>query len=109
MSIIGCPGCGKRVSSQALHCPVCGYGIKDKEGGLSLEEAAARNIREKKYKLQYHVYFALVLVIVGAVIMWFDYDADGETSSYSLMVVVAGVGWYLVTRGRMLWNKRKKS
>jgi len=108
MSIIRCPGCGERVSSQAPHCPQCGYGIKDKESGLTLEEAAARHSREGKYKLQYHTYFALVLVIVGSIIMWFDYDADGETSTYSLMVVVAGASWYLITRGRMLWNKRKK-
>jgi predicted nucleic acid-binding Zn ribbon protein len=108
MSIIRCPGCGERVSSQAPHCSKCGYGIKDKEGGISLEEATARHKREKKYRLQYHSYFALVLLIVGALIMWFDYDADGETSRYSLMVVVAGAGWYLIARGRMLWDKRRK-
>ena len=108
MSIIRCPGCGERVSSQAPHCSHCGYGIKNKEGGVSLEDAAARREREKKYRMQYHIYFALVLLIVGAVILWFDYGADGETSRYSLMVVVAGVGWYLITRVRMMWDKRQK-
>ena len=107
MSIIRCPGCGKRVSSQEPHCPECGCGIRDKESAISVEDAAARNARKQKYNLQYHTYFSLVVVIIGAIIMWFDYDADGETSSYSLMVVVAGIGWYLITRGRMLWDKYK--
>ena len=89
-------------------CSHCGYGIKDKEGGLSLEEAAARHKRAKDYRFQYHIYFALVLLVVGAAIVWFDYDADGQTSYYSLLVVVAGAGWYLVTRGRMVWDKKRK-
>lgn len=108
MAIIRCPGCRERVSSMAPHCPNCGFGIKDKEGGLSLEEAAARQRRDKQYRLQYHTYFALVLLVIGAAIMWFDYNADGETGYYSLMVVVAGAGWYLISRGRMLWEKRRK-
>lgn len=107
MSIISCPECGKKISSQAALCQHCGFQTGDatEEDLLVYQQ---RKARDKVYHLNMTSY-AVITVFVAA-FGWYWWSTGGfqhasSTGPFILMGVSALA--YVVVRGLLFQAKRK--
>lgn len=106
MALISCPECGKKVSEHAESCPECGNPIaaaKESKGSGTILVTQ----QETSKKLKLHYVLATIAMIVGVV--WFFSIPEGDLSSArhtSVLVIVFGFIWYLVTRVRVWWHHK---
>ena len=103
MALIRCPSCGKRMSSVAKNCPKCG-------ASTSGDLEAQRKIKQIKTasQLQTHSFLALTLFIAGVVIwFWGGVPAEGNRLYVGGACFAFGFIGYLITRVRIILNKRK--
>ena len=107
MSIISCPNCGKKISSQAALCSHCGF----QRGEASEEDLLVfrqRKARDNVYHLNMTSY-AVISVFVAA-FGWYWWSTDGfqhasSTGPFILMGISALA--YLVVRALLFQAKRK--
>jgi hypothetical protein len=52
-------------------------------------------------KLRLHARLAVATLVIGLVLMVFMITTESEPGALPLLLVVAGTGWYLVTRRRI--------
>ena len=81
MSIIACPDCGKKVSSQAPICSHCGYQL----GEASEEDRAvfeARKLRDRIYRLNMSSYLVITVFLAG--FGWYWWASAGFTKMPSM-------------------------
>jgi len=108
MSIIACPGCGKRISSLAPLCSHCGF----QQGEASDEQLAIyqqRAAREKVYRLNMTSYAVITFFVAGFGWYWLSTDGFQQPSSTGPFVLmgISAVA-YLVVRGLLFSAKRKQ-
>ena len=107
MSIISCPECGKKISSQVSLCPHCGF----QRGEVSEEELLVfrqRRARDKVYHLNMTSY-AVITVFVAA-FGWYWWSSGGfQHASGSGPFILMGISAvaYVVVRGFLFQAKRK--
>lgn len=107
MSIIPCPECGKKISSQAAICRNCGHQL-----GEATEEDQeifrARKLRDRIYHLNMTSY--LVITVFLAAFAWYWWDSEGFSRMASagpfIAMGIAAVA-YLVVRG-LLFKARQQ-
>ncbi len=103
MALVECSNCGKRMSSVAKSCPAC-------NASTSGDTEAQRNIKKIKLasQLQLHSFLAMTLFIAGVVIwFWGGEPAEGTRQYAGSVCFVFGFIGYLITRVRIIINKRK--
>jgi ribosomal protein L37E len=98
MSLIDCPECGKRVSSQAAACPACGCPLTPDGRVRTIEKTA------KKYKAA--TALGAVLIILGLVISFATCERIGQTSGswFGPITAFAGMLIYIVARVKTWWH-----
>ena len=99
MSIVSCPECGKKVSSQAAICRHCGF----ESGDVSDEDRAiyqARRLRDRIYRLNMASYLVITVFLVGFGWYWLASAGFSRMTGAGPFVLmgIAGVA-YLVVRG----------
>jgi hypothetical protein len=107
MSIVACPECGKKISSQAPICRYCGF----ESGDVSDEDRAiyqARRLRDRIFRLNMFSYLVITIFLVGFGWYW------PASAGFSRMpgagpFVVMGLSAvaYLVVRG-LLFRARQQ-
>ena len=103
MALVECPVCHKRMSSKSLRCPNCDLAVNgDNESAIRIQQI------KKAAQLQTHSFIALTLFIVGVVIwFWGGEVAEGKQALAGSVCFVFGFVGYLITRLRIVLNKRK--
>lgn len=48
-----------------------------------------------------HTLISVLFTVIGVVLMVFKIYADSEPGLIPILLVVFGIGWYLITRARM--------
>ena len=98
MSIINCPSCNERISSQAMLCLHCGF----KRGEASedeLKEYRRRELRERIYRLKMASYGVLTLFLAAFAWYWMETQGFQYRSSMGPYILLAiGALAYLVIR-----------
>ncbi|MDN3651520.1 hypothetical protein QWY77_01815 [Thalassotalea ponticola] len=107
MALIDCPSCNKRISSKApvcQHCHTVLDGTSD-EQRKSMQQMARI---QKHQQLMTHSMLAMLLFCGGFGFMfWGDHQPHSWQYTLSAGTTVVGFVWYVVTRVRILWAKRK--
>lgn len=109
MSIVPCPQCGKRISTQAPICDHCGYSSDE------ADEEASRRFRERKlrtriYRLNMATYAVMTTVIMAFAWYWIDtggFYRPADTRGPWYLMIVAAVA-YLVVRVLLFRARREK-
>jgi hypothetical protein len=108
MSIIACPGCGKKVSNRAALCPNCGFQL----GEVSEDDREiyrARRLRDRIYRLSMLSYAVITVFIAG--FGWYWWASRGFTAATHagpfVVMGVAGLG-YLVVRGFLFRARQQR-
>lgn len=107
MAIISCPYCGHKISNKSTECNKCHKPL----GQLTPEKLAALEHQNKLDKMQTlitHSTLSLVLCLAGFGIFYWWQPESGYNKYVSVIAIVAGIFWYIVTRIRVLLLKRKK-
>jgi hypothetical protein len=108
MSIIPCPECGKKVSSQSTICRNCGFQL----GEASEEDMAifrARKLRDRIYHLNMISYLVISVFLAGFGWYWWDSSGFSQASSsgpFILMGITAVA--YLVVRVFLFQARHKQ-
>jgi len=98
MTIIACPECGKKISSQKPICTYCGFQLGEVTE-TDLEVFRARKLRDRVYRLNMTSYAVITVFVAGFGWYWWDSRGFFEASStgpYILMGLSALA--YLVVR-----------
>ena len=98
MALAQCPNCDKRISSQVMLCPHCGFkrGEVDEE---ELKEFRRRRLRDRVYHLKMASYAALTLLVVAFGWYWADTESFQYQSSLGPYLLFSlGAVIYLVIR-----------
>ena len=108
MSIITCPGCGKKISSLAAPCPHCGF----QPGEASDEQMLLyrqRRARDRVYYLSMTSYVVITVFVAAFGWYWWQTGGFRQTSSPAPFIVmeVSAVS-YLVVRGLLYQARRKQ-
>jgi hypothetical protein len=111
--LIKCSECGRQVSDKAESCPQCGAPIAS-----ALEAAAAgvklRTIQQTSKGLKTHILISAVLFwggIVWLIVIVRSASSGGVppspvVSMIAILMIVAGLVWYAVTKLRVWWHHR---
>lgn len=107
MSIVACPECGKKISSQAAICRHCGFEL----GEVSEEDRAihqARRLRDRIYRLNMVSYLVITVFLAGFGWYWWASAGFSRVTGAGPFVLmgVAAVA-YLVVRG-LLFRARQQ-
>ncbi|HLV47570.1 MAG TPA: hypothetical protein VKY35_00745 [Aliidiomarina sp.] len=120
MAIINCPDCSKRVSDKAAACEHCGFMLS----GQNVSDRAryaqmAKNKQLNKFISQQMQ--AMLLFVIGIAAAFYDWSEEGAMPAFLIDTVFTpsilkmigfsimglGLGWYIITRGRIFNLKRK--
>ena len=52
-------------------------------------------------RLKVHTIFSVLILAIGAVLMTYMVTVESEPGLLPALLVVAGIGWYLITRARI--------
>jgi hypothetical protein len=63
-------------------------------------------IQDASKKLKVHTLLSVLTIVTGVVLMIFKIYADSEPGAIPLLLIVLGIGWYLVTRARIRSHHR---
>ena len=106
MTIVACPECNRKISSQAAICTYCGYQLGEVTE-TDLAVFRARKLRDRIYRLNMASY-AVITVFVAA-FGWYWWDSSGFSQASSpgpfILMGLAAVA-YLVVRA-MLFRSRQ--
>ncbi|MBU2179241.1 MAG: hypothetical protein KJ930_07370 [Gammaproteobacteria bacterium] len=107
MAIISCPYCRKQVSDKAAACMHCSAQL----GEISAEELQKLQ-REKKQKmgdsLNNHAMLAMLIFLSSFI--WYYYrtpEPDSLELNFVYGTMLLGCAWYMITKVRIVLNKRK--
>ena len=101
MSIVACPECGKKISSQAPICRYCGF----ETGDVSEEDRAvyrARRLRDRIYRLNMASYLVITVFLAG--FGWYWWASAGFRRHGVGIAAVA----YLVVRGLLFQARHQR-
>ncbi|WP_028115302.1 hypothetical protein [Ferrimonas senticii] len=105
MALIHCAACGKKISSRAGACPHCGFSISD-DPEKQAQAARIRAIKTQQ-QLMNHSFVALLLFVAGFAIWWWGgAPQDNWRQPVGIGSMALGFVFYLVTRIRIVLNKR---
>ena len=105
MALTKCPNCDKRISSQLMLCPHCGFkrGEVDEE---ELKETRRRKLRDKVYRLNMSSYAALTLLVAAFAWYWVETEGFMHRSSNGPYVLFSlGAVAYMVIRAFLFKQK----
>lgn len=108
MALINCPECSKEVSDKAPSCPNCGNPISTANDTQAIGTSLT-TIQETSKRLKMHTIGSVLLVIVGVVWGIGEFGAvesGSEPSGISILIFLAGMIWYAVTRFRIWWHHK---
>ena len=74
MTIIACPECGKRMSSNAPLCDYCGHQAGEVDEA-ALQRHRGRRLRRRIYRLKMLTYAAMAIVVLA--ICWYWVESGG--------------------------------
>lgn len=107
MAVINCPGCKKKISDKAKTCSHCQLNLTelDAEKIAQLKRVSAV---EKSQQLMNHSFIAMLLFCGGFLFLYWQ-NAQPGTWQYVVSIASAVIGFilYIVTRVRLILNKRK--
>lgn len=108
MSIVACPECGKKISSQATICRHCGFEL----GEVSEEDRdiyQARRLRDRIYRLNMVSYLVITVFLAGFGWYWWASAGFSQMSGAGPFVLMglAAVA-YLVVRGLLFQARGKR-
>lgn len=108
MSIVACPECGKKISSQAPICRYCGF----ESGDVSDEDRAiyrARRLRDRIYRLNMASYLVITVFLAGFGWYWWASAGFSRMPGAGPFVVmgIAAVA-YLVVRGLLFQARHQR-
>lgn len=108
MSIIPCPECGKKISSQSPICRNCGH----QAGDVSEEDLVifqARKLRDRIYRLNMISYLVITVFLAGFGWYWWASKGFSElpTSGPFILMGITAVA-YLVVRGLLFQARQKR-
>lgn len=108
MAIISCPACGKRTSSVAPDCSVCGAALTDPDPERTKRFAArARRARARSLNLQ--ATLATFIGVGGG--FWLMFGAGPRQGGWQQMLAavlfVGGLAWYAYVRVAQ-WLARRR-
>ncbi len=108
MALMNCPACQKRMSTKASSCPHCQFVLSGEPE--QVEESARRQRERARRRLQMHSMIAMTLFAAGALmVLMGSLQTDGWQNWVGRSVLLAGFGFYVVTRVRILmFNRQKK-
>jgi len=104
MALTTCPICDKRISDKAKVCPHC-------QTALDSDTSSAKRIKqiEKSTRLMTHSFIAMTIFIAGVVVwFWGGEVANGPRAIVGGVLFAFGFVGYLITRVRIVLNKRKQ-
>ena len=107
MSIIPCPKCKRRISSNAKICSHCGHQFGEVTQ-QDLDVFNARQLRDRIYRLNMISYAVITVFLAG--FAWYWATSDGFTRANStgpFVVMAAAAVAYLAVRA-MLFRARQK-
>ncbi|QIZ76626.1 SoxR reducing system RseC family protein [Ferrimonas lipolytica] len=105
MALIHCAACSKKISNRAGVCPHCGFSISDDPE--KQEQAARIRAIHMQQQLMNHSFVALLLFVGGFAIWWWGGEpSDGWRKTVGIGSMALGFGMYLITRIRIVLNKR---
>jgi hypothetical protein len=108
MAIISCPFCGHKISDKSASCSKCNGDV----AGLTPEKRAslARDkALDKVQALVNHSLFALLLFLTGFGLMyWWDPEPGSAQQYIAGAAIGVGFCWYIITRARIMWMKKRK-
>ncbi len=108
MSIISCPECSKKISSQAPICSYCGHQM----GEVTEEDLRvfrARRLRDRIYRLNMISYGVITFFIAGFCWYWWEsrgFSQPTSTGPFILMGVAAVA--YLVVRALLFKSRHER-
>ncbi|KAA3651587.1 MAG: hypothetical protein DWP95_00485 [Proteobacteria bacterium] len=115
MALVKCPVCRTKMSSLAPVCPKCGFS-HDKEAKIDREQAdlyRKRRFSQRIYQLKMMSYVAMVIAMIGAIPMLWDYIKGLEQGNNVILLqhwgsylVAIGFIFYLVIRVAMILTRR---
>jgi len=98
MALTQCPGCDKKISSQTMLCPHCGF-QRGEVNEEDLIEFRRRNLRDRIYHLKMASYAALTLLVAAFGWYWVDTDSfQYQSSSGPYVLFTIGAVIYLFIR-----------
>ena len=108
MSIIACPECSRKVSSESAICNHCGYQMRE----ATAEEQdiyRARRLRDRIYRLSMISYLVITVFLVAFGWYWWDSQGFSQTPSAGpfILMGLAAVA-YLVVRGFLFHARHQR-
>jgi len=108
MTIICCPECNKKISSNAVLCAHCGFQMGEVTED-DLRVFRARKLRDRIYRLNM-ISYAVITVFIGG-FCWYWWDSGGFTRAPSvgpfILMGIAAVA-YLVVRILLFRSRQKR-
>jgi len=101
MALIKCGECSKEISDRAESCPHCGNPVAadpDIVGGRQV-----RTVERTAKRFKGQVLIAAALIVIGLVWGIAGIQSE-ERSGWPGLLLIAGLGWYVVTRVRAWWH-----
>jgi len=106
MTIIACPECSRKISSQTAICIHCGFQRGD-VSEADLEVFRARKLRDRIYRLNMISYAVITVFIAGFCWYWWDSRGFNEPSSPGPFILMGlSALAYLVIRA-LLFRSRQ--
>lgn len=110
MALIDCPYCKKRTSNISQKCMHCGSPLNEKDSDIAIERLNRARKRESAYRIQFHAYLSILLVVFGVFWYWLDSEqltrSPGDGPVYAISL---GVVWYLALRASLIFRKILRS
>ena len=105
MALSQCPSCDKRISSQIMLCPHCGF-QRGEVNEEELKEFRRRKLRDRVYRLKMASYAALTLLVAAFGWYWAETESFQYQSSMGPYLLFSlGAVTYLVIRVLLFKNK----
>lgn len=107
MALIQCPDCNTDVSARAPTCPKCGAPIAAAEE-TKAAGAPLTTTQSTTKKLKSHLIYAVAMMVIGGIITYAN--AGNNITGYStgsiigVVLIVAGMGWWMATKIRVWWH-----
>lgn len=106
MTIIACPECNRKISSQTAICTYCGYQLGEVTE-TDLAVFRARKLRDRIYRLNMASY-AVITVFIGA-FAWYWWDSrgfSGASSAGPFILMGLAATAYLVVRALLFRGRQ---
>ena len=106
MAVIDCPNCNKKISDKAKACSHCEMDLTDLDAD-KIKRLAGMNRIKKQQQLMNHSFAAMLLFCGGFLFLyWQDAEMGSWQYTASIASSVIGFSFYIITRVRILLNKK---